>query len=274
MTILELRDTEQEQQSQKGEIISCPAKPVAPPDLAQAYAFLPGLVEHYLARQEFPIKQELTVLFVDLADSTKAIHRQPPERTLAIVQRFMEVVTEVALAHCGDVKDYEGDGALLYFASIAQATRAALDIRAALIQEPFSTEPFMRARLSLNVGEVVIGVIGSPRRRSVALIGPAVSIAARLLKQIPPGGIIAPRTAVEQLQQEAPNIAEQFQVWGECLTLKGFEEECVTAYHLPGNIALAPEKTSPCPQQFTAVSSYGDKQSSLPEAFLAKEFRQ
>lgn len=227
----------QEQSGQKRESIPCPAKPEPPPELARAYTFLPGLVEHYLAQQELPTRKELAVVFVDLADSTKALLRQPPERALATVQRFMEMVTEVALAHCGDVKDYEGDGALLYFASIAQAARAALAIRTALGKEQFTNEPFLQARLSLNVGEVVIGVIGSPRRRSVALVGPAVSIAARLLKQIPPGGIIAPRVAVERLHQEAPDLAEQFQVWGECLTLKGFEEECVTAYHLPGAVA-------------------------------------
>jgi class 3 adenylate cyclase len=274
MTILKLHDEELEQRGQDRETVPCPAKPKSPPDLAQAYSFLPGLVEHYLARQELPTKQELAVVFVDLADSTKVILHQPPERALATVQRFMEVVTNVALAHCGDVKDYEGDGALLYFASIAQAARAALAIRTILVQEEFTTRPFLRVRLSLNVGEVVIGVIGTPQRRAVALIGPAVSLAARLLKQIPPGGIIAPHTAVEKLQEEAPDLAKQFQVWGECLTLKGFEEECVTAYHLPAGVALEPEKTPPCHQQFMAGSSFGNTQGSLSEPFPAKEITQ
>jgi class 3 adenylate cyclase len=271
MNIWKLPDKEQGWRDRKRENATCLVKPESPPELAQAYTFLPSLVEHYLTRQELPTKKELAVLFVDLADSTKALLRQPPERALATVQRFMEVVTDVALAHCGDVKDYEGDGALLYFASIAQAVRAALAIRTVLGKEQFTNEPFLQARLSLNAGEVVIGVIGSPQRRSVALIGPAVSIAARLLKQIPPGGIIAPHAAVEKLQKEAPELAERFQVWGECLTLKGFEEECVKAYHLPGNVALEPEETLPCHQQFAAVSSFGNKRVSLSEVFPSKE---
>jgi hypothetical protein len=44
----------------------------------------------------------------------------------------MRIVTEVTAAYCGDVKDYEGDGAFLYFGSIAQTTRVALAIRATL----------------------------------------------------------------------------------------------------------------------------------------------
>jgi class 3 adenylate cyclase len=207
--------------------------------LVQAYTFLPGLVEQYLARQELPTKRELAVLFVDVADSTSTILHQPPEVALAAVQHFMRVVTDVALAHCGDVKDYEGDGALLYFASIGAATRAALAIRAALATERSRGGTLLHARLSLNIGEVVIGVIGSPLRRSVALIGPAVSLASRLLKHIPPGGIIAPQAAVEQLRQEAPDLAQQFQPWGDCLILKGFEEECVTAYHISGGVAAS-----------------------------------
>jgi class 3 adenylate cyclase len=273
MNIREFCDRKQAWYPRTKEPATCPVTPASPPELAQAYTFLPSLVEHYLTRQELPTKKELAVVFVDLADSTQALLRQPPERAFAAVQRFMEMVTNVALAYCGDVKDYEGDGALLYFASLTQATRAALAIRAALGQEPFTTEPALQARLSLNVGEVVIGVIGSPRRRSVALIGHAISLAARLLKQIPPGGIIAPRAAVEQLQQEAPALADQFHVWGTCLTLKGFEEECVTAYYLSGDAAREAEEALRGHQPFAIGSSVGSKCDAFLDPFPPKEFR-
>jgi hypothetical protein len=91
----------------------------------------------------------------------------------------------------------------------------------------------VQARFSLNVGEVTIGVIGSALRRSVALIGPAVNLAARLLKHVGPGGIIAPQTVVERLEQEAPTLARDFGLQGACLTVRDFEAQCVTAYSLP-----------------------------------------
>src|SRR5512139_527123 len=96
--------------------------------LTEVQTFVPSLVAHSLAQPGLPIQRELAVLFVDIADSTRAVVRQPPEAALVIIQRFMRVVTEIALTHCGDVKDYEGDGALLYFGAIAQAARAALAI--------------------------------------------------------------------------------------------------------------------------------------------------
>jgi len=77
------------------------------------HVFLPGLVENYANRHALPIKRELAVLFVDIADSTPAILGVSPEEALRLVQRFMGIVTDAALTYCGDVKDYEGDGALL-----------------------------------------------------------------------------------------------------------------------------------------------------------------
>lgn len=198
-----------------------------------AHTFLPGLVEHYLDNQTLPMTRELAVVFVDLVDSTQTVLQQPPAQALAIMQRFSAVVTDIAVAHCGDVKDYEGDGALLYFGSLPQAARAALAVREALAAEWLGGETPVHARFSLNVGEVTIGVIGSAHRRSIALLGPSVHLAARLLKDVTPGGIIAPYNAVTRLHHDAPEIAQQFHLWGTCMVVRGFETQCVTAYHIP-----------------------------------------
>jgi class 3 adenylate cyclase len=200
--------------------------------LAEVQPFVSGLVAHSLAQPGLPIQRELAVLFVDIADSTRTVVRQPLEAALVIIQRFTRLVTEIALAHCGDVKDYEGDGAMLYFRSVEQAARAALAICAALAAAKEKEGFHLQARLSINVGDVIIGEIGSPLRRSVTLIGPMVHVAARLLKHIPPGSIIAPQAVVERLRRDAPEAASQFQLLGPCLILRGFEEECITAYHI------------------------------------------
>lgn len=196
---------------------------------AHPNAFVPSLVEHYVERSDLPLRRELTVLFVDIADSTPLIANNAPEAALEWVQGFMEVVTEVALAFCGDVKDYEGDGAMLYFESVTEAAQAAFAIRERLARLPRG-DLRLRARLSLDVGDLVIGIIGSPMRRSVALIGPSINRAARLLKEIPPDGIIATRAVIERLREETPRLAERFAEQPEPLELKGFGLEVVRAY--------------------------------------------
>jgi class 3 adenylate cyclase len=197
--------------------------------VAHANAFVPSLVEHYVERRDLPLRRELTVLFVDIADSTPLIVQREPEAALALVQRFMEVVTEVALSFCGDVKDYEGDGAMLYFESVTEAVQAAFAIRERISRQP-ADDVRLHARLSLDVGSLVIGIIGSPMRRSVALIGPSINRAARMLKEIPPDGIIATRAVVDRLSAESPLLMKRFVPLDAPLVLKGFEQEVVNAY--------------------------------------------
>lgn len=207
---------------------------VSTPPHTHTHTLLPGLVEKYLAQEGLPTKKELAVHFVDIADSTATIVHLPPEKTLALVQRFMEVVTEIALEHCGDVIEYEGDGALLYFESAMEATHAALAIRNALTRKPRAGGEPLRVRQSLNFGEMVIGIIGSSLRRSVTLIGPSINLASRMLKQIPRDGIIATDGVVDQLHKEKqPALAERFKLWDPCLILRGNDEVCVKAYHIP-----------------------------------------
>ena len=61
------------------------------------------------------MRRRLATLFVDIAGSTRLVVRHPPETVLGVVQCFAELVTDIALAHRGQVKDFEGDGVLLYF---------------------------------------------------------------------------------------------------------------------------------------------------------------
>ncbi|MBI3328179.1 MAG: hypothetical protein HYZ81_15935 [Nitrospinae bacterium] len=198
--------------------------------------FLPSLVDVYLRSGASPLYCRLTTLFVDIAGSTSLLVRHPPETVLAIIQRFMRLVTEIALAHHGDVKDFEGDGALLYFGSAAHATQAALAIQAAFSYrryEACEATDQVTPRMSLTVGDVVVGIVGSTMRQAIALVGRSVSVGARLLKQIPPGAIIASGELVEALRAEAPVLAEEFRLLDSACQVSGADGISVTTYVAP-----------------------------------------
>lgn len=206
----------------------------AAPAVAEEPApFLPSLAARYLLDGGLPARRRLTTLFVDIAGSTRLLAHHPPERVLGVVQRFMQLVTEVALAYCGDVKDFEGDGALLYFESPAEAAQAALAIQASLACGACADENPVQARVSLTVGDVVVGVIGSTMRQAIALVGPSVSVGARMLKQVSPGGIIASGEVVEVLRAEAPEIAVQFQLLDPAFEVPGLDGMTVPTYVVP-----------------------------------------
>ncbi|MBI4013201.1 MAG: adenylate/guanylate cyclase domain-containing protein [Candidatus Rokubacteria bacterium] len=167
----------------------------------------------------------MTTLFVDIAGSTSLLVHHPPESVLHVVQCFMSLVTDVAYAHSGHVKDYEGDGALLYFEDTRDAVRTALVIRAELAAGRCNLTcgggPGVAARMSLTTGEVVIGVVGSSARQGIALVGPSVNVGARLLKQVPPGGIIASADVVAALRDDAPDLANTFSLGDRAFEVPG-----------------------------------------------------
>jgi class 3 adenylate cyclase len=160
------------------------------------------------------MRRRLATLFVDIAGSTGLVVRHPPETVLGVVQCFAGLVTDLALAHDGRVKDFEGDGVLVYFESAVDAARAALAIRAALDRERCEagcgSGPGAPVRMSLTLGDVAVGTVGPAAHPALALVGPSVNVGARLLKTVPPGGIAASADVVAALASAAPALAERF----------------------------------------------------------------
>jgi class 3 adenylate cyclase len=184
-----------------------------------------------------PARRRLTTLFVDIAGSTSLLVHHSHETVLGVVQCFMRLVTDVAYACSGKVKDYEGDGALLYFESARDAVRAALAVRAELAAGRCNAAcgggPGVTARISVTVGDVVVGVVGSSMRHGIALVGPSVNVGARLLKQIREGGIIASGELVDELRTEAPDLASQFRLLDHSFEVPGGDGVCVATYEIP-----------------------------------------
>lgn len=185
---------------------------------------------HLLAESAFfggaklPLRREMAVLFVDIVDSTRLLTRHSPERALELVQAFMEVVVTAAVQHCGDVHDFEGDGALLYFAGPGEAVPAAFDLLAALAARRLGESELPAARIALAAGPLVVGYVGAPERRALTFLGPSINAAARILKLAPPGGIAATADVVRHAERTDPDLAVQFHALPERQLLKGFDE--------------------------------------------------
>lgn len=174
--------------------------------------FLPRIAgQSFLEGRDLPARQEMVPLFVDMVGSTRLVFEKSPEEVLAVMQAFMEVVIDVGAYHCGDVHDFEGDGALLYFEGAGEAVPAAFLLRDELERRRERMPGLPRPRLSLDVGPVVIGVVGTRFRRTVSLVGPAVHTAARILKLAPPGGIAATGAIVKRARRENPELAARFE---------------------------------------------------------------
>lgn len=196
---------------------------IPPPKPAVAHGHL--IAERaFLAGETLPVRRDLAVLFVDMVDSTRLLLTRTPEDALRLVQAFMEVVVNVAVQHCGDVHDFEGDGAMLYFAGPGEAVPAAFELRAALAARRHCEADLPQARFALAAGPLVVGYVGGPERRSLTFLGPSINAAARILKRVPPGGIAATESVLRHAERTDPDLAVRFQALPERQSLKGFDE--------------------------------------------------
>jgi class 3 adenylate cyclase len=158
-------------------------------------------------------------------------------------------VSDVALAHRGHVKDFEGDGVLLYFDSAVDAAEAALATRAALDHDQCDSGcgggPAVAARLALTVGDVAVGMVGPPLRRVVALVGPSINLGARLLKAVPPGSIAASSELVATPEVEAPSLARRFRLIDHAYEVPGAGGLSIAVYALAGKRDAATANLGP-----------------------------
>ena len=139
-------------------------------------------------------RMEATVLFCDLRGFTTLAERLDAEQVIAVLNRYLELVSAAVFGHGGTVVSYQGDGVLAVFgAPLAQADHAARALAAARrildeqlpafnawLREQRLADAPLDAGIGLNSGSVMSGLVGSERRVEYAAVGDATNVAARL----------------------------------------------------------------------------------------------
>jgi class 3 adenylate cyclase len=171
-------------------------------------------------------KRHLTVLRVDLVDSTRLFKSDDPELIDRMV-RLTEDLEEIALAHGAKVDHAEADSSQFLFDQLPvledvsmQAQRAALRMQAragAFARE--DGEPF-RLRIGIATGEVTTGVRVRQGKDLRELLWGALSPLCERLRAAAPAGGTVVCEATHRLTPNAFSYGEP----GVC-TGKGFEEE-------------------------------------------------
>jgi adenylate cyclase len=135
--------------------------------------------------------RELTVLFCDLRDFTRAAQGLPPEQVRELVNLFFSRMSAVIHARGGTLDKFIGDAIMAFWgaplddaAHAAHAAAAAVemgealaDVNAALAARGL---PPVGLGIGLNTGMVCVGDLGSELRRSYTVIGDAVNLASRI----------------------------------------------------------------------------------------------
>ncbi|MEX0342454.1 MAG: adenylate/guanylate cyclase domain-containing protein, partial [Erythrobacter sp.] len=139
-------------------------------------------------------KKELFVLFCDLEGFTKMSHAIPPEMVAKLLNRYLDLLSDVVLAHGGVIDKFVGDAVVAFWGAPIgrdddgeRAARCGYAIWQA--GERFREEvaamdsdlpEIGKTRVGLHWGEAVVGNFGGQSRIQYTALGDSMNTAARL----------------------------------------------------------------------------------------------
>ena len=143
-------------------------------------------------------RRPLTMMFVDVVNSSSLGERLEPEDLLEVIRRYREFCGAAIMRYGGLIARLVGDGILAYFCypvanenDPERAVRAALDIARSIGTLATPAGLPLSVRIGIATGRVIVSDLfagGEADRRSI--IGSTPNLAARLQGLAPPGGIV------------------------------------------------------------------------------------
>jgi adenylate cyclase len=236
-------------------------------------------------------KRELTVFFADLANFTTLSESMPAEELVPLINSVLEDLTEGVLRHGCYVDKYIGDAIMGVFGSpeplenhALSACRAALESMRRLdaLNERIERDYGRRLgmRIGVNTGDVVVGNVGSTKKRNYTVLGDPVNLASRLEganKEFHTAILLGPRTAaalggalvtrpVAQLKVKGKKQAvEVFELIGEPESLDEATRRFLAAYG-EGYAAFCARRFAEACRAFAAAATL------RPDDFLATRY--
>jgi adenylate cyclase len=152
-------------------------------------------------------RQQITSLFADLRGFTNFSRQHDPETLVDVLNRYLAIGAEAISDEEGTLDKFMGDAVVAFFnAPLAQgdhvvrALRAALkiQIRTARLHGSLPPEYRLAFGVGINVGEAVVGNVGTVKQMDYTAIGTSVNLARRLQESAAPGQILISQAAYDQ----------------------------------------------------------------------------
>lgn len=155
-------------------------------------------------------RRQLTVLFSDIRGFTAFSETREPEEVVAMLNAYLQVQSEVVIAHGGDIDKFVGDELMARFSGEGHATRATLaavemiEVVAKLNEtRGLAEDAHIHIGVGINSGEMILGAMGSEQRMDFTVIGDAVNLGARLCSVASPGEVVTGQVSREMVGELA-----------------------------------------------------------------------
>ena len=154
---------------------------------------------------------QIAVLFVDVRGFTSMSEKLDPEQLVAVLNRYLGLISECILKNGGTLDKFIGDAAMAFWGAplrdddyVFKAVQAAADMAAGSAALAEELERLYGRSVSfgigIHMGPAVVGNIGSPQRMDYTAIGDTVNTAERLEANAKGGNIYISRAVAEALE--------------------------------------------------------------------------
>ncbi len=164
--------------------------------------------------------REMTVLVSDLRGFTSITESMEPPQIVKIINRYLEKMIDIIMLHEGTIDEFTGDGILVFFGAprlITDHSQRAL-VCAIEMQESmqeFNEEnirlglPEIEMGIGISCGQLVVGNIGSEKRKKYGAVGSAINEAFRLEEKARPTEILITQ-AVKNMLGERVQVSSSW----------------------------------------------------------------
>ena len=145
--------------------------------------------------------RDITILVSDLRGFTRITESMASSDLLLLLNRYLETMTGIILHYSGTIDEFTGDGILVFFGAprpfedhAKRAVLCAIDMQN--VMDEFNRESFklglpeLKMGIGINSGELVVGNIGSQRRKKYGAVGSPINVAFRVQARALGGEII------------------------------------------------------------------------------------
>ena len=167
-------------------------------------------------------KRKITMMMSDLRGFTSLSERLPPERVVAILNRYLTAMVKIIKQYEGTIDEFIGDAIFVLFgaptwreddAQRAVACAVAMQLAMVSVNEQNRGDdlPEVEMGIGIHTGQVVVGNIGSPERMKYGVVGSHVNLASRIQSYSTGGQILVSETTRKEVGP-ALRIGKQMEV--------------------------------------------------------------